>query len=60
MSTAIIGGIVKKQIAPIKEDLTYIKTRIDEANDRLTRLTERLESIEEIIKKEKEEKARST
>ena len=47
---AAIGGIVKKQLTPIKEDLEYKKKQVDAIRDRIDGLAIRIEEIEKTLK----------
>jgi len=50
LSGAAIGGIVKKQLTPIKEDLEYKKKQVDAIRDRIDGLAIRIEEIEKTLK----------
>lgn len=49
LSGAVVGGVVKRQLAPIKEDLEYIKRQVDTIRDRIDGLTTRIEEIEKAL-----------
>jgi len=50
VSGAVVGGIVKKQLQPIKDDLEYIKKQVDGIRDRIDGLTARIEAIEKALR----------
>ena len=49
----MIGGIVKRQLEPIKSDLEYIKKQVDAIRTRVDGLNEQLKEIEATLKKVK-------
>jgi septal ring factor EnvC (AmiA/AmiB activator) len=49
----MIGGILKRQLEPIKSDLEYIKKQVDAIRTRVDGLNAQLEKIEETLKKVK-------
>ena len=53
LSGSVVGGVIKKQLKPIKDDLEYIKKQVDAIRDRIEGLTTRIEQIEGILKKVK-------
>ena len=53
LSAGAVGGIVKRQLQPIKDDLEYIKKQVDAIRDRIEGLTARIEKIEKALEKVK-------
>ena len=51
LSVKIVGGVIKKQLQPIKDDLEYIKRQVDTIRDRIDGLTARIEEIEKALQK---------
>jgi hypothetical protein len=49
----MIGGIVKRQLQPLKADLEYIKKQVDTIKIRVDGLNAQLDKIEEAMKKVK-------
>lgn len=50
MSAGIVGGVVKRQLEPIKEDLQYIKKQVDAIRDRVDGLSIKIAEMEESLK----------
>ncbi len=45
----LIGGVLKRQLGPVKQDIEFIKERISEISTTLDQLEERLKNIERVL-----------
>ena len=53
MSAREVGGVVKRQLQPIKDDLEYIKRQVDTIRDRVDGLAIKIAEIEKMLEKVK-------